>query len=211
MRPTEPCQRARHPAGLAAFLGIAALAAACANVVVPASAPPPPQIGSAREPEARPTASARPAAAGSNESLPGAALIASSSMVSSATSPAPSASAAVPNAAKRPARVVVGEPKLEGGDVPKARAAIEKLAKRLAACADEHGGLAGDAGMVRVQLLVRAAGIAEGVDVLETRGLSEDAKRCVRDTLQRKRIGTPSSDPVGLTVDLDFSAAPAQP
>jgi len=111
----------------------------------------------------------------------------------------------------RPARVVVGEPKLEGGDIPKARAAIEKLAKKLAACADDDGGLAREGAKVRVQLLVRAAGIAEGVDVLEARGLSDDAKRCVRDTLQRKRIGTPSSDPIGLTVDLDFSAAPAQP
>jgi hypothetical protein len=58
---------------------------------------------------------------------------------------------------------------------------------------------------------VRSAGIAEGVDVLEARGLSDDARRCLRDTLQRKRVGTPSSDPVGLTVELDFSAAPAQP
>ena len=49
---------------------------------------------------------------------------------------------------------------------------------------------------------MRAAGVAEGVDVLKVKGVSDDVKRCVRDAVQKKSIGTPSSDPVGVTVTI---------
>jgi 3-hydroxyisobutyrate dehydrogenase-like beta-hydroxyacid dehydrogenase len=104
----------------------------------------------------------------------------------------------------------MGEPRFEGGDVPKAKAVLEKLAKVITKCVNDHGGLHGAKGSIEVQFLVRAQGIAEGVDVQEAQGIDADAKKCVRDALKKKTIGPPSADPVGVTVkiDLEPSASP---
>jgi hypothetical protein len=105
----------------------------------------------------------------------------------------------------------MGTPSFEGGEVPKAAGALDRLRSKLAKCIDDHGGLSARTTSVKVQFLVRAEGRAEGVDVLEAKALSADAKRCVRDTLQRTKVGTPSSDPVGVTVVLDVDGASGQP
>ena len=112
--------------------------------------------------------------------------------------------AAVPGKA---ARASVGEPKFEGGDVPKAKGALDKLGKAMAKCVSEHGGLHGSKGSLDVQFLVRAQGIAEGVDVLSAVGVDDDAKKCVRDALKKKTMGPPSADPVGVTVKIELEPA----
>jgi hypothetical protein len=86
-----------------------------------------------------------------------------------------------------------------GGDVPRIGGAIDATRAGVARCVAEHGGLSGDEGVIRVQLLVRARGRAEGVEVLEAKELGRAAARCVRDHLRGRRMGTPSQDPVGVS------------
>ncbi len=113
--------------------------------------------------------------------------------------------------AKRPLVVTVGDPAFENGEVAKAKGSLERHRAKLGRCVEENGGIRGSRGSLEVQFLVRAAGIAEGVDVLEAKAIGAEAKRCVRDALQRTRVGTPSSDPVGVTVMLDFVPSPEHP
>ncbi|NUO48377.1 MAG: hypothetical protein HOV80_05925, partial [Polyangiaceae bacterium] len=80
------------------------------------------------------------------------------------------------------------------------QAALEKLSKKLKTCIDDAGGLTGASGSLEVQFLVRAAGVAEGVDIVKAKGVSDAAKKCIVSALQKKTIGTPSTDPVGVTV-----------
>lgn len=163
--------------------------------------------------EASPPASAGPAAGTAAPASSGAAPAASSGAAPSGAPTVPAASTATtapadPSAtAGKPARATVGEPKFEGGDVPKAKAALDKLGKKIAKCVTEHGGLRDAKGSIEVQFLVRAQGIAEGVDVIGATGIDPDAKKCVRDALKKKTIGPPSSDPVGVTVKIELEIA----
>jgi hypothetical protein len=101
----------------------------------------------------------------------------------------------------------MSEPKFTSGEVPKAQAALEKLSKKLKTCIDEAGGLSAVPGSLEIQFLVRAAGVAEGVDIVKSKGVSDAAKKCVVSAIQKKTIGTPSSDPVGVTVVFKLTAA----
>ncbi|MBK8936963.1 MAG: hypothetical protein IPM79_04795 [Polyangiaceae bacterium] len=152
-----------------------------------------------------------PAASASASNAAATAPLSTSASVGAVASAAPSGSASASAsvqapAAGKPARVEVGDPKFTTGDVPKAKASLEKLSKKLKACVDEHGGLTGASGELELQFLVRAAGIAEGVEVLRAKGIADDAKKCVRDLMKKKAIGTPSEDPVGVTVVLKLTA-----
>jgi hypothetical protein len=126
----------------------------------------------------------------------------------SAPDPGPGAAASAAPAVGRPVELEVGEPRFTSGDVPKAKAALERLAKKLEACVDEAGGISGDKAELEVQFLVRAAGVAEGVDVIRATGVPAAAKKCVTGRLQEASIGTPSSDPVGVTVVLQLVPRP---
>lgn len=117
------------------------------------------------------------------------------------------ASASATQSAGVPVEIALSDPKFTSGDVPKAKGAIEKLAPKLKACIDDAGGLTGASGTVEVQFLVRSAGKAEGVDVVKTKGIADAAKKCIVSTLQKKTVGTPSTDPVGVTIVLTLSPA----
>lgn len=123
-------------------------------------------------------------------------------------SAAPAASTDAPAAGPgKAATATLGEPKFEGGEVPKAKGVLDKMAKTLGKCVTDHGGLRAAKGVIEVQFLVRAQGIAEGVDVLSASGVDDEAKKCVRDALKKKTIGPPSADPVGVTVKIELEAA----
>jgi hypothetical protein len=105
-----------------------------------------------------------------------------------------------------PPEVAVGEPAFEGGDVPKLDKALAKARAEVGRCVAEHGGLAGAAGSVKLQFLVRARGRAEGVEILKAKGITPEARECIRLALKNRRVGEPSADPVGVTVTLTLAA-----
>lgn len=132
---------------------------------------------------------------------------AASAAPSASAAPAASASASAAPATSVAVEIEMLEPKFTSGEVPKAPAALAKLLKPLKSCIDQGGGLTTVPGSLEVQFLVRAAGVAEGVDIVKSKGVSDAAKKCVVSALQKKTIGTPSSDPVGVTVVFKLTAA----
>ncbi len=89
----------------------------------------------------------------------------------------------------------------EGGDVPRASAALDRIKKDFVRCASNERPPKGDV-TVELRFLVRAPGRAEGVDVGSVHGMSADMVRCVRSTLAGRSVGAPSSDPVGVSFSL---------
>ena len=127
----------------------------------------------------------------------------------SAPSAAPVASsepdAGAPPVAERagpPPLVEIGSPAFENGQVPRVEKALTKASDAIGKCVGEHGGLTAAVGSMKVQFLVRARGRAEGVEVLSAKGVTAEAKECVRLLLKNRAIGAPSADPVGVTVTL---------
>jgi len=176
------------------FVGLAALAlTGCAREAAPVSAPP--EAGEPAVALAPDAAPAPPATVSASASSP-------ESASASASAPAPA-----PAPTGVPVSLEVGEPKFSAGEVPKAKAALDKLVPKVKACIDEAGGLTGAEGSVEVQLLVRAAGKAEGVDVVKAKGITDEAKKCIVTALQKKTMGTPSTDPVGVTVVIKLTPA----
>lgn len=94
--------------------------------------------------------------------------------------------------------VELSKPKLTGGKVEALEDALDKTREGVAACVTSHGGLAGDAGRLEVQFLVRDRGRAEGVEVTRAQRVSPEAAQCVRKFLRNRPIGLPSEDPVGV-------------
>jgi hypothetical protein len=185
-------------------LAIAALSvAACASVAAPTE-PSPDSTPDATTATPAGEGGAAPAPAPTDAPADSAAPAASAAPTASA---APSASASAAPAASVAALLEMSEPKFTSGEVPKAQAALEKLSKKLKTCIDEGGGLQTVPGSLEIQFLVRAAGVAEGVDIVKSKGVSDAAKKCIVSALQKKTIGTPSSDPVGVTVTFKLTAA----
>lgn len=150
---------------------------------------------SSAEPEP-PVASAAPPASGASASASASASVAASAAASSTVA-----------AAGSPVSIEVGEPRFTSGDVANARTALERLSKKFKACIDDNGGLTGARGELELSFLVRAAGKAEGADVAKVKGIGDAAKKCVQDALKKKAIGTPSDDPIGVTVVLKLTAS----
>jgi hypothetical protein len=88
----------------------------------------------------------------------------------------------------------------DGGDVPRAAAALDRMRKEFLKCASERPSKS--EATVTLRFLVRAPGKAEGVDVGEMRGMSADVARCMRSTLAGRSVGAPSTDPVGVSFTL---------
>lgn len=104
----------------------------------------------------------------------------------------------------RPTKVRVGSIAFDGGDVPRAKGALERLAKGvLAKCASERGGVRGS-GSVELKFLVRARGRAEGVEVEKVKNVPRPVVDCLASTLARRPVGAPTSEPVGVTVVLEL-------
>lgn len=103
----------------------------------------------------------------------------------------------------RPTKVAVGSIAFEGGDVPRAKTLLDRLAKgALSTCASERGGVRGS-GTVELRFLVRASGRAEGVDVGKVKGVPRAVVECLASTLARRPVGAPTAEPVGVTIVLD--------
>lgn len=102
--------------------------------------------------------------------------------------------------------VEMGEPSFENGQVANAAKFLTGQAEQIGRCVAEHGGLAGGAGKLKLQFLVRGRGRAEGVEIVSAKGIGEPARECVRLLLKNKNVGPPSADPVGVTVTITLKA-----
>lgn len=100
-----------------------------------------------------------------------------------------------------PPLVEMKSPKFENGDVPRAEKSLtnKKVLEAVAKCVSEAGGLTGKTATLKVEFLVRVRGKAEGVEVTP-KGVSDAAAKCVRTFLKNRTVGTPTADPVGVTV-----------
>jgi len=105
-----------------------------------------------------------------------------------------------------PPVVDVGTPTFESGEVKTAQKAISKLSPEIGKCVAENGGLSDKTGSIKLQFLVRVRERAEGVEVLSQKNVSPQAASCVKGLLKNRWVGTPSADPVGVTVTLTFKA-----
>lgn len=132
--------------------------------------------------------------------------VASAAPPSSSSAPAASASApaAPPPKPTAPPEVEVKPPTFESGDVPGAEKSLTKLSDSIAKCVADNGGLSKPTGTLKIQFLVRARGRMEGVEVLSSQGISPEGAACVRQFLKNRSVGHPTSDPVGVTVILNF-------
>jgi hypothetical protein len=95
----------------------------------------------------------------------------------------------------------------DSGDVPRAPAALERIKKDFTKCGIES--LKGE-GTIELRFLVRAPGRAEGVDVVQSRGMSSDIVRCVASSLAGRPVGAPTSDPVAVSLTVRFKSAGGQ-
>lgn len=116
-----------------------------------------------------------------------------------------------PPAAKGPGPIPVVEmkpPKFENGEAPNAEKNLssKKVLEAIAKCVSDAGGLTAKTGSLKVELLVRARGKAEGVEV-KPQGVSEEAAKCVRTFLKNRSIGIPTADPTGVTVVYNLKPA----
>jgi hypothetical protein len=111
--------------------------------------------------------------------------------------PASTSGAASPT---RPVVVTLEGPIFDGGDVPRAAAALDRMKGPFTRCASIESGLTKNEATIDLRFLVRAPGRAEGVDVDKARGVSSDVVRCMTSVLARSYIGAPSDDPVGVAV-----------
>jgi hypothetical protein len=91
----------------------------------------------------------------------------------------------------------------ENGDVPRVPAALERIKKDFLKCGTESTTVKPDA-TIELRFLVRAPGRAEGVDVVQSRGMSSDVVRCVVSALSGRPVGAPTNDPVGVTFTIRF-------
>jgi len=113
--------------------------------------------------------------------------------------------AAPPDAAVAAPTVTVAAPVFEGGDVPKLDKVLAKLTNDVGRCVVDAGGLTGKSARLELTFLVRARGRAEGVEVKRVKGVAESAGACVQKVLKNRRVGTPTEDPVGVTVTFELA------
>jgi hypothetical protein len=109
--------------------------------------------------------------------------------------------------AARPVVVMLEGPVFDGGDVPRAATALERMKAGFSRCAAVENALTKNEASIDLRFLVRAPGRAEGVDVDKARGVSSDVVRCMTSVLARSYIGAPSDDPVGVAVTVRVKRA----
>jgi hypothetical protein len=90
----------------------------------------------------------------------------------------------------------------EGGEVPRAALALDRIKKEFTRCLSDS--TSKSEGSIELHFLVRAPGRAEGVDVAQSRGMSGDAVRCVAAALAGRVVGAPTADPVGVAMTVRF-------
>ncbi len=101
------------------------------------------------------------------------------------------------------AAIVIDAVAFEGGDVPRAPAALERIKKDFARCIENAPAPKADAS-IELKFLVRGPGRAEGVDVVQSRGVPSDIVRCVTSSLSGRPVGAPTNDPVVVSVTIRF-------
>jgi hypothetical protein len=109
----------------------------------------------------------------------------------------------------RPVVISLEGPVFDGGDVPKAAAALERMKSALGRCVAAENALTRNEASVDLRFLVRAPGRAEGVGAEKARGVSGDVVRCMTSVLARSYVGAPSDDPVGVAVTVRMKRAEA--
>jgi len=92
----------------------------------------------------------------------------------------------------------------ENGDVPRAPLALDRIKKDFARCAANEPLLVKSDATLDLRFLVRGPGRAEGVDVVQVRGMSVDVVRCVTSQLAGRQVGSPSADPVAVALTVRF-------
>lgn len=106
-----------------------------------------------------------------------------------------------------PPVVSFNAPKFQGGEIPRAEKFLNGLLEGMGKCVAEHGGMKADKGKLSLTFLVRARGRAEGVEIENAKGISEEASSCIRLLVKNRAVGAPSADPVGVTVSFAFEKA----
>jgi hypothetical protein len=101
------------------------------------------------------------------------------------------------------AAIVIDAVAFDGGDVPRAPAALERIKKDFARCIENAPAPKADAS-IELKFLVRGPGRAEGVDVVQSRGVPSDIVRCVTSSLSGRPVGAPTNDPVVVSVTIRF-------
>lgn len=127
-------------------------------------------------------------------------------------SPAPPDAAApdggAPDAAApldRDIELSVGPVVPEQGKLARAEQKLALPRERYLGCLAEHGGLQRSPAEVVVRFLVQAPrGRAEGVEVVEQRGMTPAAARCIADVIDRRAVGTPDAPLTGVRATLKF-------
>jgi hypothetical protein len=109
----------------------------------------------------------------------------------------------------RPFSATVEGLSFENGEVPRAAAALERIKKDFSKCASAEStpgrsdGVKPD-GSIELRFLVRAPGKAEGVDVVQSRGVSADVVKCVATSLAGRSVGAPTNEPVAVSLVVRF-------
>ena len=119
------------------------------------------------------------------------------------------ASPSLATSAARAAVVALEGPIFDGGDVPRAAAALDRMKTAFARCASVENALTKNEASIDLRFLVRAPGRAEGVNAEKARGVSSDVVRCMTSVLARSYVGAPSDDPVGVAVTVRVRRAEA--
>jgi hypothetical protein len=102
--------------------------------------------------------------------------------------------------------VEMGEPSFESGEVPKIDKFLKGVEDGIGKCIAKHGGLSGSAGKMKISFLVRSRGKAEGVEISGAKGVTGEAKECIRLLLKNKNVGAPSAEFVGVNVTVTLKA-----
>ena len=97
-----------------------------------------------------------------------------------------------------------GGAQVRGRRGPSRRKIVNGLLEGIGKCVAEHGGLKGAKGKLELTFLVRARGRAEGVEIDNAKGISEEAASCVRLLVKNRAVGAPSADPVGVKATFSF-------
>ncbi|MBI5533175.1 MAG: hypothetical protein HY898_10690 [Deltaproteobacteria bacterium] len=92
----------------------------------------------------------------------------------------------------------------ENGAVGRAQGSLKKLAKKMADCVVDEGGLKSQSARLKLMFLVRARGRAEGLIVASARNIPPKVVRCITKVIENQPVGTPSNDPVGVTALIEL-------
>ena len=95
----------------------------------------------------------------------------------------------------------------ENGAVGHVQKFLENKTDAMEACVADNGGLHRPATRVKLMFLVRPRGIAEGMIISSARNVPPRVVSCVKKLIEHQHVGTPSNDPVGVTVLLELKEA----